>query len=139
MISKLEWTLFNISYRRLKSISSHRMLKRIYLERTLFKNKERHLPKRKVCPNSKEIFKGCSRISIDNRLWMQSNNRIRMIFKICYKRRTFSRTIIMICTHKNFTRKNKLILKKLKMFLFNKWKKLNNKKMKWVDKIFSIN
>lgn len=131
--------LFNISYRRLKSISFHRMLKRINLERTLFKNKEKHLPKKKACPNSKEIFKDYSRISIDSRHWMQSKNKIRMIFRICYKKRIFNRIIIMIYIPKNFTKKNKRILKKLKTFHFNKWRKLNNKKMKWEDKIFSIN
>lgn len=109
MTSKLEWMWFNINYRRLKSIRSHRMLKRINLERTLFRNKEKHLPKRKAWPNSREIFQECSRISIESKHWMQLKNKVKTIFKIYYKRKTFSRTIITIYILKNFTRKNKLI------------------------------
>ena len=115
------------------------MPKRTNLEKILFKNKEKHLHKKKVCQNNREISKECSKISIGSKLWMQLKDKIKMSFKIYCKRKTFSKIIITTFIHKNFTKKNRLISKKLKIYHLNRWKKLNYKKMSWVDKIFSIN
>jgi hypothetical protein len=115
------------------------MPKRTNLEKILFKNKEKHLHKKKVCQNNREISKECSKINIGSKLWMQLKDKIKMSFKIYCKRKTFSKIITTTYIHKNFTKKNRLISKKLKIYHLNRWKKLNYKKMSWVDKIFSIN
>jgi len=114
------------------------MLKWISSKKISYRNKERHLHKKKACQNSKEISKECSKISTGNKLWMQSKDKIRMIIKIFSKRKISNKIIITTCIHKSFTKKNRLIFKELKTYHLNRWKKLNYKKMRWVDRIFSI-
>ena len=93
------------------------------------KNKEKLYFKKIICQNNREKFRDYNKNNIDNRHLMQQKDRIKTIFKIYYKRKTFSQIIKMNYILKNLKKKDKLNFQKCKTFHSNKCIKINCYKM----------